>query len=178
MKRDYDTGVIEKVEYFTGTEVEKTKFYGQETLFIAKFPLSIDEIEEKLDSHSGINITHLFIGANYSLSLFDQTDYFVIEYYLASGYNITFDGTDEEVTKILKTISAYKTYEKQICGIIQVRIQNVIDLPKDSVYIKICEDIPSMQEVTNKGVWLQPLSKIIVDKKLTMWQEYKQDKII
>ena len=34
MKRDYDTGVKDNVEFFVGTEVEKTPAYGMKTLFV------------------------------------------------------------------------------------------------------------------------------------------------
>lgn len=174
MQRDYDNGINSSVDYFTGKEVEKTRFYGQETLFVAKFPLNYSEIVSKTNKET----THIFIGANYTLNQFNGIDFFVVIRLLNDGYNITFDGTNEEVTWILFHINKQWKHQDKLCGIIQLRIPNVVDFPGNSLYIKICEDIPSMQEVTNKGVWVQSLDEITTDKNLTLWQEYKQDKIV
>ena len=37
MKRDYDSGVNEGVNFFVGTEVEHTPQYGKKTLFVVGF---------------------------------------------------------------------------------------------------------------------------------------------
>ena len=62
MKRDYETGVKDNVEFFVGTEVEKTPAYGMKTLFVTGIHSYIT-IKQHIANEQ---VEHVFFGANHS----------------------------------------------------------------------------------------------------------------
>ena len=46
MKREYENGIKDNVEFFTGVEVEKTPAYGMKTLFVVGIKFSIDVMDK------------------------------------------------------------------------------------------------------------------------------------
>lgn len=64
MKRDYEEGIVEKVCYFVGHEVEKTPAYKMKTLFIE----GVQDTEEIMTFFKKEKCQHLFFGANHSFN--------------------------------------------------------------------------------------------------------------
>ena len=57
MKRDYDSGVTESVNFFVGTEVEHTPQYGKKTLFV----VGLQNIEDIIEYAEKQNLHHIYI---------------------------------------------------------------------------------------------------------------------
>ena len=64
MKRDYDSGVVDNVQFFTGVEVEHTPAHGMETLFVTGVQ-PCDVIQKHYDEEQ---CEHIFFGANHSFN--------------------------------------------------------------------------------------------------------------
>jgi len=62
MKRDYTTGEVSDVQFFTGVEIEHTPAFGKMTLFVTGIH-SIEEIALNLQG-----CEHIFFGANHSFN--------------------------------------------------------------------------------------------------------------
>lgn len=62
MKRNYTSGVVDNVEFFTGVEIEHTPAYGKPTLFVTGVQ-PVGKIARLLEDK-----THIFFGANHSFS--------------------------------------------------------------------------------------------------------------
>jgi len=62
MKRDYTTGEVIDVQFFTGVEIEHTPAFGKMTLFVTGIH-SIEEIALNLQG-----CEHIFFGANHSFN--------------------------------------------------------------------------------------------------------------
>lgn len=163
----------EEVKYFVGSEVEKTRFYGAKTLFVVlKKSDSKLDLQEIKDIAEREHVKHIFVGANQSLEHFDANfkhNITAIESLIASGYYITVDGKDHEVTPILERFSSK---DKRICGIIS------IDVPEPmgkNTYIKI-DDPTGIEGKSNPGVWVFPCGEQMKDGNLTEWNKYEGDK--
>jgi hypothetical protein len=62
MKRDYKNSTEEDVSYFIGTEIEKTDFNGERTLFVVGIQDADDIILKAVEN----KCTHIYLGANKS----------------------------------------------------------------------------------------------------------------
>ena len=65
MKREYDSGTKEDVQYFVGTEVEHTPQYGKKTLFVVGIKTS-DEIKDMAKKNG---CKHIYLAANMSFDV-------------------------------------------------------------------------------------------------------------
>ena len=61
MKRSYDTGEQEDVQFFTGVEVEKTPAFGMKTLFVT----GVQDYYAIRQKYISEECTHIFFGAPY-----------------------------------------------------------------------------------------------------------------
>ncbi len=159
------------VTFFVGPEVERTKQYGQATLFKVG-----EQSEEEIiywlkmgEERYGSPINHIYFTANHSLR--DIKDWSILDRLLTRGYYVTVDGFAEDIHKL------NLPYENhQLIVIIGVPILSAE--MKQNVYIKV--DIEEFGE-GNPGVWLTPLKNITKWSEatnFTPWSEYKKDIIL
>jgi len=102
MKRDYATGIAEKVTYFIGDEVERTPAWGLRTLFVVGVMAS-EEITDIATKHE---CDHVYFGANQSFDGNDIGDWVrQIEHVLRLGYKATLDLDIKHVEKSNKWLN-------------------------------------------------------------------------
>ena len=172
MKRNYDSGIKDDVDFFCGKEVEHTPAYGMDTLFVVGVK-SIDEIK----SHLSDNINHIFFGANHSFQI-KYNDYAewklwedMISYFLDQGYWCSLDIPLAAVEQFNDGgLNEYDRFIPQI----RVPIPH-IKLWNYNTMLKI-DDIDF--KATNPGVWSHSLHSLMDRSKFTDWDCYKNDKVL
>ena len=172
MKRDYETGVSEQVEFFTGIEVEKTPAYGLETLFVTGIH-TVEAIKERLG-----NIRHIFFGANHS---FDPGVNFpqdaanwdrweeMIRPFLDEGYLVTLDVPLDHAEGLLE--SCFIEFDNFIP---QLRVP--IPYIKQFNYNTMLKIDDKDFKASNPGVWCHRLHDLMDSEKFTDWTKYSLDK--
>jgi hypothetical protein len=174
MKRTYDSGELESVEFFVGREVERTPAYGMLTLFVTGLQ-SVDEIENLYNKH---NCEHIFFGANHSFkpeepgeATFDSWTEWeaMIEYFLKKNYLCSLDINISYASRdFLDTVlTEYNNFIPQI----RVPIP-YIKLWNYNTMIKF--DDKDFQ-ASNPGVWCHSLHDLMSRDKFTDWREYAND---
>ena len=174
MKRDYNDGVADYVQFFTGIEVEKTPAYGMETLFVTGIH-TIDEIKEQLG-----DIKHIFFGANHSFQpgtnfpqdadKWDQWEEMIM-YFLDENYKVTLDLPYSHAEALLESGMIE-------CNnfIPQIRIPfPYIEQYNYNTMIKLDD---KDFNATNPGVWCHSLHDLMDRQKFTDWTKYGLDKVI
>lgn len=173
MKRDYDSGVADNVDFFFGREVEHTPAYGLDTLFVTGVH-PYWEIEEKLaDATEGVK--HIFFGANHSFNPdgFEEWKAWedMIEYFLDKGYLCSLDIPLSAVEEFNDGgLNEYDNFIPQI----RVPIP-YIKLWNYNTMLKIDD---KDFKATNPGVWSHSLHDLRDRSKFTPWDKYKDDKIV
>lgn len=179
MKRDYDTGIANSVQFFTGVEVEHTPAFGKNTLFV----VGVQPIESILDQLSEFNtyldsskhITHIFFGANHSFNPQNNLEWqrweSMIQYFLDLDYLCSLDIPIHAVEEFSKnSLNESDIFIPQIrVPIPYVRLWNY------NTMIKIDD---KDFKATNPGVWSHYLHDLQNHDKFTDWTQYKNDKII
>lgn len=171
MKRDYSDGINENIDFFVGTEVEKTVAYGLDTLFITGIQ-EIDKINELLEQ---TNVEHIFFGANHSFNPIDIKEWKqwieMICYFLDKNYLCTLDIPYH----VVELFTEYELIEYNNF-IPQIRIAiPYIGLWNYNTSIKI--DDKDFNH-SNPGVWCHNLHELLDRKKFTTWKEYGKDRIL
>lgn len=171
MKRDYDTGVDESVEFFIGKEVEHTPAYGLETLFVVGVK-DTKKIAYQLSKGSN-PIQHIFFGANHSFNpqtpeehkLWEQ----MIFYFLDKDYLCSLDIPINQVEEFHES-----GYCERDNFIPQIRVPiPYIKLWNYNTMLKIDDrDF----KATNPGVWSHSLHTLMDRNKFTDWAQYKEDR--
>ncbi len=169
MKRDYDTGVNEFVNFFFGNEVEHTPAYGLPTLFVVGIQ-SIETIALNLQGR-----THIFFGANHSYNPGSYEEHQqwenMITFFLDKDYLCTLDIPINQVEEFHECgLCEYDNFIPQIrISIPYVRLWNY------NTMIKIDD---KGFKATNPGVWTHSLHSLMDRNKFTDWNEYKEDRVI
>ena len=173
MKRDYKDGVSTAVNFFVGTEVEKTAYYGQKTLFVVG-PQPVDLIVTHAES---AGVTHVFIGANHSFKACGQF-YDLVEALCSRGYNVSIDCLYDEA------LEAAEYFDKKnrdlfssVCIIAQVKCpkSNVL-MARGNTSLKI-DDI-SFNATNPLGVYVIPFTHDELMGYNTPWSEYSSDEVL
>jgi hypothetical protein len=172
MKREYDSGIKDNIDFFIGKEVEHTPAHGMDTLFVVGVK-SIEEIESNLTE----NIQHIFFGANHSFVI-RYNDYAewklwedMISYFLDKNYWCSLDIPFEAVEQFNDGgLNEYNRFIPQIyIPIPYIRLWNY------NTMLKIDDrDF----RATNPGVWSHSLHSLMDRSKFTDWDCYKQDKVL
>lgn len=149
----------ENTKFFTGVEIENSKFKGQLTLFVVG-DRSKQEITEKLSM--GLGVSHVYIGGNQTYS----TRYEHIPWLLEEGLCVTLD-------------IPYSRYETIIQDQVFRSIQNnpnfnlmiSIALPKIVASCSSLKVDDSLINKSNPGVWVVPLDSNVSF--FTPWSSYE-----
>jgi hypothetical protein len=181
MKRDYATGSIDNVNFFIGTEVERTPAFGMRTLFVTGIHNEqvIENIitEQNLYNDKAKHIHHIFFGANHSFNP-SYNDYLgwkhweeMIEYFLLKDYLCSLDIPLAAVEEFNDGgLNDYNNFIPQI----RVPIP-YIKLWNYNTMLKIDD---KDFKATNPGVWCHSLHDLKDRSKFTPWVDYKNDEII
>ena len=173
MKRDYETGSASDVRFFTGVEVEKTPAYGIKTLFVTGLN-DPSIIREQLGEEK-----HIFFGANHSFDPASQkhsADYYeewekMITPFLNDGLLCSLDIPLNATELFLEgPLVEYENF------IPQIRVP--IPYIKQWNYNTMLKIDDKGFEATNPGVWCHSLHDLMDRSKFTVWNDYKNDKIV
>ena len=172
MKRDYDTGVKDNVEFFVGEEVEKTPAFGMKTLFVT----GIHPYATIKQHIANEQVEHVFFGANHSYNPelaeeFEQWEEMIIPF-LKEGILCSLDipSTINMEWFLDGGMIEYSNFIPQI----RVAVPYVEQWNYNTM-IKI--DDKGFNE-SNPGVWCHSLYDLMARDKFTDWSKYKSDKPI
>lgn len=176
MQRDYTSGNVDNVIFFTGKEVEHTPAFGLETLFVVDVQ-DVQEIQDWLDDSTARSkqIKHIFFGANHSFKPTCAKDYDqweqMITHFLDLKYLCSLDIPLDVAEEFLDSgLCEYNNF------IPQIRVPlPYISLWNYNTMIKL-DDRGFNQ--TNPGVWSHRLHSLKDPKCFTSWEQYLQDEII
>ena len=175
MNRTYENSTEDSnpINFFVGTEVEKSPAYGLSTLFVVGLQ-SVTDIEEYLPP----DIKHIYFGANMSFPIIDTNDYLIwskwekmIEEFLYRGYVCTLDIPLSCVEGLLE--SGLCEHHNFI-PMISVKLPYLQQLGYNAI-IKIDDkDFAA----SNPGVWCHYLHDLLDKDVFTNWNQYKKDLIL
>jgi hypothetical protein len=154
------------VDFFTGTEVEKTPAFGKQTLFVVGVQ-SVDSIALNLQG-----CEHIFFGANHSFDPKDNLEWArwegMIGYFLERGYLCSLDIPISAVEQFNDSgLCEYNNFIPQIrVSIPYVRLWNY------NTMIKIDDND---FDATNPGVWTHSLHSLMSRRTFTSWDQYSKD---
>jgi hypothetical protein len=179
MKRDYNTGVQDDVNFFVGNEIEKTPAYGMKTLFVVGLR-DVGTIESSLASYQGLlstrgSIRHIFFGANHSYNPVGAEEHRewedMIVYFLNQGYVCSLDIPVNQVEGFNDSgLNEHNNFIPQIrIPLPYVRLWNY------NTMIKIDD---KDFNATNPGVWTHSLHKLKDRESFTSWDQYSNDEVI
>jgi hypothetical protein len=173
MKREYDTGIRNDVEFFTGIEVEHTPAYAMKTLFV----VGIHDIGSIKDHVTASGCDHIYLGANQSFnpgnwhdgtSLESASWDKMINDVLDLGCMVTLDFDVKHVDWVCEGGYSEKT---NFIPQISVKIP-YIGLLGYNATLKIDD---KDFNATNPGVWCHDLHTLQDRKVFTPWRKYSED---
>ncbi len=173
MKRDYrNEKQLADVVYFIGTEVEKTPFYGEKTLFVVGF-----RNPKKVALRAKENTCrHIYLGANmcFRNTKWDDSKYMklreIIDYLLDQSYKVTLD-----ISRDFKLDELEQFKDNEYFHIMySLPIANAEDYA-NRITIKI-DDVDFNS--TNTGVWCNNLNKMMDNIVKTEWSAYSTDEVL
>jgi hypothetical protein len=158
------------VNFFTGTEVEKTPAFGKQTLFVVGIQ-TVEDIVYHFDRNPR-GIEHIFFGANHSFYPQTPTEWdrweTMIVHFLKLGYVCSLDIPVTHVEDFNDTcLCEYRNFIPQIrISIPYVKLWNY------NTMLKIDDnDFDS----TNPGVWTHSLHSLMSRRTFTDWDQYNED---
>ena len=167
----------ENVDFFVGTEVERTPAFGRRTLFVVGLQ-PIQNIQDWLDDYHSYedrsyHIEHVFFGANHSFNPQTPEEWrkweSMITYFLERGYLCTLDipiGAVEEFND--GSLCDYRNF------IPQIRVS--VPYTKLWNYNTMLKIDDKDFDATNPGVWCHSLHSLMSRETFTSWDDYKGDK--
>lgn len=172
-ERDYQSGVDKDIEFFVGTEVEKSPAHGMKTLFVVG-PKSSAEIINLAKTH---DCQHVYFGANQSFDLHND-DYEgwqvwekTITEVMDAGYLSTLDLASDQVEGLLdSSLCEYNSFVPMIS--VKLPYTKLLNY---NTTVKI-DDIGFNK--TNPGVWCWSLRDLMDRERFTDWRAYQQDQPI
>lgn len=162
----------ENVNFFFGTEVEKTPAFGKQTLFVVGVQ-PVDEIAHhfRFGRNPG-GIEHIFFGANHSFNPKDNLEWArwegMIGYFLERGYLCSLDIPVTHIETFNDSgLCEYNNFIPQIrVSIPYVKLWNY------NTMVKIDDND---FDATNPGVWTHSLHSLMSRETFTSWDEYSKD---
>ena len=157
----------DNVDFFTGTEVERTPAFGRQTLFVVGVQ-SVDDIAAKL-----AGCDHIFFGANHSFDPKVALDWKswenMITHFLALDYLCTLDIPISAVEEFNDgSLCDYRNF------IPQIRVS--VPYTKLWNYNTMLKIDDKDFDATNPGVWCHGLHSLMSRETFTSWDDYKGDR--
>jgi len=169
MKRDYNSGEQDNVQFFTGVEVEHTSAFGMKTLFVT----GVQTVEDIAANLQGCE--HIFFGANHSFNpkeydswkQWEDMIYFFLKKEYLCSLDIPINLAEEFLESGLNDDDNF---------IPQIRIPiPYLKLWNYNTMLKIDD---KDFKATNPGVWSVPMGAITQRKYFTPWRNYKNDEVL
>lgn len=169
MKRDYNSGEQDNVQFFTGVEVEHTPAFGMKTLFVT----GVQTVEDIAANLQGCE--HIFFGANHSFNpkeydswkQWEDMIYFFLKKEYLCSLDIPINLAEEFLESGLNDDDNF---------IPQIRIPiPYLKLWNYNTMLKIDD---KDFKATNPGVWSHSLHTLMDRSKFTDWNQYKNDEVI
>jgi len=156
----------DNVNFFTGTEVERTPAFGRRTLFVVGVQ-SADAIALNLNGAE-----HIFFGANHSFHPDDRLEWqrweSMIEPFLAQGYLCSLDIPVTHVEEFNDgSLCEYRNF------IPQIRVS--VPYTKLWNYNTMLKIDDKDFDATNPGVWCHSLHSLMSRDAFTSWDDYSKD---
>ena len=171
MKRDYESGKHENINFFTGIEVEKTPAYRLKTLFVRGIQPCVD-IPHWYHSEDR---EHIFFGANHSFWADNHLEWEkwenMIKEFLEANKLCSLDIPLDNV-EIFNDCS-FNEYDNFIP---QIRVP--IPYAKLWNYNTMIKIDDKSFNATNPGVWCHSLHNLMDRNKFTDWGKYSLDKVL
>jgi len=158
----------ENVNFFVGTEVERTPAFGKKTLFV----VGVQSTVEILSRFLGNECEHIFFGANHSFHpdnrLAWQRWESMIEPFLRDGYLCSLDIPITHVDEF---------HDGPLCDYRNFVPQIRVSLPYTKLwnYNTMLKIDDKDFDATNPGVWCHSLHSLMSRRTFTSWDEYKGD---
>jgi len=173
MKRVYDQGTKEDVQYFVGNEVEHTPGYGKKTLFV----VGIKNAAEVAIIANFNGCSHVYCGANMSFDVTENSSEqwapweAMIFPLLEKKLWVTLDVDISQVEGLLETGF---TEHNRFIPMISAKIPYIAQLGYNA-----CLKIDDKGfDATNPGVWVHKLNELTSRTAFTDWSKYTADEII
>ena len=176
MKREYKSGTLDNITFFTGTEIEKTPAFGMKTLFVVGVhdPYEIIEIAQLKDC------THIYFGANQSFKTNGVNDaetwrpwenmiYVCLD--SEDGFWCTLDFDVRETEGLLES---GLTEKRRFIPQISVKLPYIQQLGYNAT-LKI-DDVNFA--ATNPGVWCHSIHDLQDRSVFTDWSKYTKDETL
>ena len=158
----------ENVNFFVGTEVERTPAFGKLTLFV----VDVQPTVEILSNFHSNECEHIFFGANHSFHpdnrLAWQRWESMIEPFLQDGYLCSLDIPITHVDEF---------HDGPLCDYRNFIPQIRVSLPYTKLwnYNTMLKIDDKDFGATNPGVWCHSLHSLMSRETFTSWDDYKQD---
>lgn len=174
MKRNYSSGIEEKISFFVGHEIERSPAYGMRTLFVVG-EQSPDEILSLAEQHK---TEHVYFGANMSFPNINENDAdtwnrwsTMISSILEHDYFCTLD---LDITLVPGLLETGLTEEERFIPMVSVKLPYVQQLGYNAT-IKLDD---AGFRATNPGIWCHQLNELLKRENFTPWSKYSKDLII
>lgn len=168
MERIYQEPSTDEVNFFIGTEVEKSPAYGKKTLFVVGLQ-NFNQIKNFANEN---NITHIYLGANMSFNGTNISSWNAIaRELLINGFWVTLDYKLEYHELVLAYgLNEYSRFISMIS----------IPLPKiNQLNYNACIKLDDKTfEYSNPGVWVHSIHDLKNRNNFTDWTKYKDDAIV
>ena len=154
------------VEFFKGTEVERTPAFGKKTLFV----VGIQPIDSIITHIHGEE--HIFFGANHSFHPANRLEWqrweSMIEPFLRDGHLCSLDIPITHVDEF---------HDGPLCDYRNFIPQIRVSLPYTKLwnYNTMLKIDDKDFDATNPGVWCHSLHGLMSRETFTSWDDYKQD---
>lgn len=172
MNRTYENIVTNTAKIFVGREVERTPYFGQQTLFVVGSPEDNVDLITTLAKTN--NCQHIFFGANHSYEpeTFEQAQTWKLAIAkLATEFNVSIDVGS---SYIHYAASTGLNLIPNICIQFRLEIPNC-DTYNDLTMVKIDD---RGFRYSNPGIWTHKLTDLKTPTAFTNWQEYERDRIV
>jgi len=156
------------VNFFVGTEVERTPAFGKKTLFV----VDVQPTVEILSRFLGNKCEHIFFGANHSFHpdnrLAWQRWESMIEPFLQDGYLCSLDIPITHVDEF---------HDGPLCDYRNFIPQIRVSLPYTKLwnYNTMLKIDDKDFAATNPGVWCHSLHSLMSRRTFTSWDDYRED---
>ena len=164
------------VNFFVGTEVERTPAFGKRTLFVVGWQpvLEIVRLLAEHNSHTDNtkHIEHIFFGANHSFDPKTPEEWreweSMITYFLARGRLCTLD---------IPISAVEEFHEGGLCDFRNFIPQIRVSIPYTKLwnYNTMLKIDDKDFDATNPGVWCHSLHSLMSRETFTGWDDYEGD---
>jgi hypothetical protein len=163
----------ENVNFFFGTEVERTPAFGKQTLFVVGVQ-SVDEIAHHF-SMNPTGVEHIFFGANHSFHPENALEWqrweSMIQPFLSKGYLCSLDIPITHVEEF---------HDGGLCDYRNFIPQIRVSIPYTKLwnYNTMLKIDDKDFDATNPGVWCHSLHSLMSRETFTSWDDYKEDSLL